>query len=118
MSRKQEKAMFANNTPSPIYESYLKKFPNSHIAQDVERWGIGTGSHGHFGDALRRGDIEEAMFRADAENLVKLKKLGIDSMLSDRRKHPDDPSPKETFDGRYNWAKDYVKLTDKEKIAQ
>jgi len=83
---------------SDLYKIYLDKFPNSHIGRDNERWGTsGIGSHGHFGDALFEGRYEDAMFRADSDNLRKLKAIGIEHFLSKEKPHPDG----------YNWAKDY-----------
>ncbi len=98
---------YKKSKASDLYKLYLSKFPNSHIAQDNVRWGTGIGSHGHFGDALFEGRYEDAMFRADSDNLRKLKAVGIEHFLSKEKPHPDDPSPFDVFEGRYNWAKDF-----------
>jgi hypothetical protein len=98
--------LYEKSKSSDLYKLYLSKFPDSNIAQDNVRWGTGIGSHGHFGDALFEGRYEDAMFRADSDNLRKLKAIGIEHFLSKEKPHPDDPSPFDVFEGRYNWAKD------------
>ena len=89
---------------SDLYKTYVGKFPNSKIAQEYDRGALG---HGHFGEALFEGRYPDAMYRADANNLRKLKEIGIEHHLSHSRRHPDDESEHETFMGRYDWAKDY-----------
>lgn len=87
---------------SDLYKLYVSMFPNSHIAMDLRRAGIP--SHGHFGEALYEGRYEDAMYRADSDNLIKLHELGIEAFLSKEKKHPDDTSPYEEFLSRYKWA--------------
>jgi len=89
---------------SDLYKIYVSKFPNSDIAEEYNRGALG---HGHFGEALFEGRYADAMYRADAKNLIMLHDIGIEHFLSKKRKHPDDPTEYETFIGRYEWAKDY-----------
>ena len=97
--------MYERSKASDLYKIYISKFPDSHIARDLNTAGLP--SHGHFGTALFEGRYEDAMYRADSDNLRKLKEIGIEHFLSKERKHPDDPSPYESFMTRYDWAKDY-----------
>lgn len=89
---------------SDLYKIYVNRFPDSHIAMDLKR--VGIPSHGHFGQALYEGRYEDAMYRADAENLVRLHELGLENLLSKESKHADDRSPYDEFISRYNWAKE------------
>tara|TARA_Y100000590_G_C15426856_1_gene903594 strand:+ start:403 stop:846 length:444 start_codon:yes stop_codon:yes gene_type:complete len=127
---KREKAIHAktkgsnSNVPSKLFKKMQNEFPNSSV-------GIGAG--GHFYDALHDGDYDEAMYRADGDNLVLLKEIGIDDYLSKNSRNPyGDPSlsnkeleklgytaPYKEFQGRYNWAKgDVVKKTNSKNLAE
>lgn len=87
---------------SDLYKSYIGKYPNSQIAQE---YGNGRLGHGSFGEKLFSGDYTGAMYKADGNNLVKLKNIGIDHHLSKTQHHPDDPSDFDEFQSRYKWAK-------------
>ena len=102
-----KKVEWWRDNASDLYKIYINKFPDSTIASDLRRSGIPR--HGHFGEALYEGRYRDAMYRADSENLVKLKELGIEHFLSKEKRHQDDPSDYDEFMSRYNWAKDYVK---------
>lgn len=58
-------------TESMLYKRYIEAFPASRIAMDIDMFGPDV-SHGGFGDALKEGKYEEAMYRADDDNLIKL----------------------------------------------
>ena len=108
--QKQENINAITEGTHPVYVEMVEKYPASSVGGDVHRWAEegSFGNHGHFGDALREGKIADAMYRADSDNLVYLDEIGIEPMLSNTRHHPDDPSEKETFRGRADWAKKYV----------
>jgi len=86
---------------SDLYKSYIGKYPNSQIAREYRKGSLG---HGNFGEKLFAGDYQGAMYRADGDNLVKLKDIGIEHHLSKKQNHPDDPSDYDEFQSRYEWA--------------
>jgi hypothetical protein len=107
MKDSQRKAIHAKRKESDLYKQFVSKYPNSSVGRDYHRWkqtGL-SGSHGHFGEALREGRYTDAMYRADGNNTVNLKGVGIEHHLSKVQHHPDDPSDYDEFMSRYNWAK-------------
>ena len=61
---------------SILFERYINAFPNSLIALHTELLGDDI-SHGSFSDALKEGRYEDAMYKADDDNLIKLDTLGF-----------------------------------------
>lgn len=64
---------------SKAFKLYIEMFPDSLIAKQYERYGdMYLNSAGHFCTALWKGEIEEAISRADNENTIRMKKvLGV-----------------------------------------
>lgn len=65
---------------SILFERYINAFPNSLIALHTELLGDDT-SHGSFSDALKEGRYEDAMYKADDDNLIKLDTLGFHNYI-------------------------------------
>lgn len=61
---------------SILYKRYIEAFPNSLIAVHTSVLGDDI-SHGSFSDALKEGRYEDAMYRADDNNLIKLEQLAF-----------------------------------------
>jgi hypothetical protein len=110
MKDSQRKAIHAKRKESDLYKLMIKKYPNSSVGSDYHRWQKtgSTGNHGHFGEALREGRYTDAMYRADANNLVNLKGVGVEHFLSKKQTHPDDPSDYDHFISHYKWAKKHT----------
>ncbi len=104
--QKQENIDALTEDTHPLYVQMVKQFPNSSVGSDIHRWASSGhyGSHGGFGEKLRSGNIEGAMFHADADNLEYLGELGIENHLSDVKPHELDPSPRKEFQDRHRWA--------------
>ncbi len=104
--QKQENIDALLEGTDPIYIAMVEQFPHSSVGSDIHRWASegSFGNHGHFGDKLREGDIEGAMFRADGDNLEYLGKLHIENLLSNVKPHELDPSPRAEFLSRLGWA--------------
>jgi hypothetical protein len=99
--------MFAKKKDSDLYKQFVSKYPNSSVGSDYHRWQRdgSSGNHGGFGDALREGRYADAMYKADGNNLVNLKGVGIEHHLSKTQRHPNDPSDYDEFISRHKWAK-------------
>ena len=65
---------------SILFERYISAFPDSLIARHTEMLGDDV-SHGSFSDALKEGRYEDAMYKADDDNLIKLDILSFHNYI-------------------------------------
>ena len=65
---------------SKLFERYISAFPESLIARHTEMLGDDV-SHGGFSDALKEGRYEDAMYKADDDNLIKLDILSFHNYI-------------------------------------
>lgn len=75
-----------------LYEKYIERFPNSTVARDQ----LMPDSGGHFSYNLYRGRYDEAWFRADGGNKLRMLYLGFIPTWQDR-----DLSPRSTSQRRF-----------------
>ena len=72
--------MKQRSSGSFLYEKYIEKFPNSTVAHDQEY----PSSGGHFSYNLYLGNYDEAWFRADGGNRIRMLSLGFIPDWKDR----------------------------------
>lgn len=82
-SKWEKKRIIEMKKGSSAYNAFVARFPDSRIAKDSNR-GF---PHGGFGTALKEGRIEDAVYSADLNNILRLKKLGIEKDLEPHARH-------------------------------